>query len=404
MLPGRRAASLNPPPSIPLPSLAPPLPSPSVILACRSASRGAALAADLLAKDAPAGARARGRGAKAGTVEVRPLDLASLDSVRAFGASFLLGSSGRPPSTPPPLHVLINNAGIFTMVGGRAETVDGLESHMGTNHLGPFLLTLLLLPALARGGTAAHPARVVHVSSVMHRTASGIELATDPQQRLSYSPKVAYSQSKLAQVIFAAELRRRLGGRGGSRLKQHQEENSTTLASPPGSPSAPAASTSTAATTTGRRRRRGGAGRRRGGGGGSGGSGSTAAPPISVTAVHPGEVMTDVVRSLPAAVQAVYRKLMSAVLLTPPEGARSSVWAASALISSPSAGRGCPTSLGLVGLPAADPALCYFGSGCVPEAPLIDALDPALGRWLWSWSAERVGLVGEGGGGDLAAV
>lgn len=52
-----------------------------------------------------------------------------------------------------PIHVLINNAGVFHMAGPRLETTDGFESHMGTNHLGPFLLTLGLLPFLQRGGT-----------------------------------------------------------------------------------------------------------------------------------------------------------------------------------------------------------------------------------------------------------
>jgi hypothetical protein len=95
---------------------------------------------------------------------------------------------------------------------------------------------------------------------------------------------------------------------------------------------------------------------------------------------------------------------MAAVLLTPPQGARSSVWAATAVDGGDGGdggGRGRPCAHGLVGPPAADPALCYFGSGCVAEAPLVDALDPALGRWLWGWSAERVGL---GEAGDLAAV
>jgi hypothetical protein len=109
--------------------------------------------------------------------------------------------------------------------------------------------------------------------------------------------------------------------------------------------------------------------------------------------------MTDVVRSLPAGVRAAYRALMSAVLLTPPEGARSSVWAASATTTADakagrasSSGRRRPSAAGLVGPSTSDPSLCYFGSGCAPEAPLPDALDPALGRWLWAWSAVRVGL------------
>ena len=352
--------------------------------------------ADLLAVDAPAGVRARGRGAKAGTAEVRLLDLASLASVRAFAAEFLAtggkgGGGNAGPSTPPPLHVLVNNAGIFTMVGQRSETEDGLESHMGTNHLGPFLLTLLLLPALARAGTPARPARAVHVSSAMHRTACASALATDPQQRLAYSPTVAYSQSKLAQVVFAAELRRRLSGwKGGAGRPQAQKQADAALASPPGSPGP--GSPTAAGGGGGRRRRRGGAGRRRGGGGGGG---QPSPPSIVVTAVHPGEVLTDVVRSLPPTAQAAYRALMSAVLLTPSEGARSSVWAATAVEGMDGSSSSAPTTRGLVGPPGADPALCYFGSTCRPETPLPAALDPAVGRWLWAWSVEKVGL-GEG--------
>ena len=71
-------------------------------------------------------------------VQVARLDLSSLASVRDFAAAW-----GRRP-----LHALVNNAGVFALAGPRAETEDGFEMHLGTNHLGHFLLTLLLLPSL----------------------------------------------------------------------------------------------------------------------------------------------------------------------------------------------------------------------------------------------------------------
>jgi NAD(P)-dependent dehydrogenase (short-subunit alcohol dehydrogenase family) len=123
-----------------------------------------------------------------GDTEVRPLDLASLASVRAFAA----GWTGA-------LDVLVNNAGIMAVPEGR--TVDGFELQIGTNHLGPFLLTGLLLPAITD--------RVVTVSSQLHRRGR-IDLDDLNWEHRSYNATGAYNASKLANVLFTLELQRRL--------------------------------------------------------------------------------------------------------------------------------------------------------------------------------------------------
>ena len=129
-----------------------------------------------------------------GATEVRPLDLADLGSVRAFAAAW----SG-------PLDLLVNNAGIMAVPQGR--TADGFELHIGTNHLGHFVLTDLLLPYI-RG-------RVVTVSSLA--AARGrIDLDDLNWERRRYRPWQAYCQSKLANLLFTYELNLRLGEGGGS--------------------------------------------------------------------------------------------------------------------------------------------------------------------------------------------
>ncbi|WP_116201389.1 oxidoreductase [Amycolatopsis circi] len=123
-----------------------------------------------------------------GDVEVRQLDLADLESVRAFAAEFT-----------EPIDLLINNAGI--MIPPLSRTKDGFESQFGTNHLGHFALTNLLLPRI-RG-------RVVTVSSNGHRVGS-IDFADLNWERKRYRAAAAYGQSKLANLLFTAELQRRL--------------------------------------------------------------------------------------------------------------------------------------------------------------------------------------------------
>ena len=130
-----------------------------------------------------------------GEVEVRKLDLQDLASVRAFAD----GVDG--------VDVLINNAGIMAVP--YAQTVDGFESQIGTNHLGHFALTNLLLPKVTE--------RVVTVSSMMHLM-GWINLKDLNWKSRPYLAWPAYGQSKLANLLFTSELQRRLDA-AGSRLK-----------------------------------------------------------------------------------------------------------------------------------------------------------------------------------------
>ncbi|MGC4110163.1 MAG: oxidoreductase [Nocardioides sp.] len=119
------------------------------------------------------------------------IDLASLSSVRRAAAE-----------VEEPLDLLVNNAGV--MAPPYSVTEDGFESQLATNHLGPFLLTELLLPQMRSGG------RVVTVSSQMHRLARHAPLG-DPRERpRRYLRWIVYSQTKLANLLFTFELDRRL--------------------------------------------------------------------------------------------------------------------------------------------------------------------------------------------------
>lgn len=131
------------------------------------------------------------RGTQTGPVEVRSLDLQNLASVREFAEGV------------DKVDVLINNAGI--MAAPYRQTVDGFESQIGTNHLGHFALTNLLLPKLTD--------RVVTVSSMGHWPGR-INLDDLNWERRRYSPWLAYSQSKLANLLFTSELQRRLAAAG----------------------------------------------------------------------------------------------------------------------------------------------------------------------------------------------
>lgn len=127
-----------------------------------------------------------------------PLDLADLDSVRGAAESFL--------ASRHPLDVLVNNAGI---AGTRALSKDGYDLTYATNHIGPFLLTNLLLPTLRQSPQG----RIVNVASVGHMTVkqmdwSGLERRTTPK-RSGFSD---YAVSKLMNVLHAKELARRLAG------------------------------------------------------------------------------------------------------------------------------------------------------------------------------------------------
>jgi NAD(P)-dependent dehydrogenase (short-subunit alcohol dehydrogenase family) len=159
-----------------------------VLLACRDKARGDTALIRLRAE------------VPAASAEVVLLDLASLESVCAFGAAELaLGE---------PLDLLINNAGVMAPKK-RLETKDGFEIQFGTNVLGHFVLTAVLLPALVRAAVG-HPLRprVVTLASIAHK--QGRLNFDDLQSAKNYGPMVAYRQSKLADLMLAFELGRRL--------------------------------------------------------------------------------------------------------------------------------------------------------------------------------------------------
>ena len=124
------------------------------------------------------------------SVYLMKCDLASFDSIRDFAREYKKRFRG--------LHLLINNAGIWEFK--KSETKDGIEMTFGVNHLGPFLLTNLLLDEI-RGGT---PARIINVSSEAHRY-TGMNF-DDPEGKKKFSSFKAYGQSKLANILFTRYL------------------------------------------------------------------------------------------------------------------------------------------------------------------------------------------------------
>ncbi|XP_038571567.1 dehydrogenase/reductase SDR family member on chromosome X-like [Micropterus salmoides] len=137
-----------------------------------------------------------------GKAEFIFLDLTSLKSVKRFVQTFR--------DRGLPLHVLFNNAG--TMLVPEAQTVDGFEFHFGLNYLGHFLLTNLLLDVLKRSGRQGRCSRIVNMSSATHY--AGVVNMDDLNRRICYSSHGAYSQSKLALVLFTYYLQEQLTAGG----------------------------------------------------------------------------------------------------------------------------------------------------------------------------------------------
>ena len=156
-----------------------------VTLAGRSEDKTRAAMADIAAETSGA------------DLEFLQLDLSDFESVQKAASEFL--------AREEPLHVLINNAGL---AGAKGMTASGFETTFGTNHMGPFLFTQLLLDRLKQ----ADAARIVNVASTMHYQAKGIDWDAVRKPTVSRLGMKEYSESKLANVLHAQELARRLAG------------------------------------------------------------------------------------------------------------------------------------------------------------------------------------------------
>eukprot|EP00794_Sanderia_malayensis_P007970 gene7970-8829_t len=165
-----------------------------VIIGCRNQQRGEKAVGEIQEKS----------GSK--NVHLRSLDLASFASIRAF-AEGVLRSESR-------LDILINNAGI--MACPFAKTEDGFQTQFGVNHLGHFLLTNLLVDLIEKSA----PSRIVIVSSLAHRFLTSVNF-DKVNDESSYDPMNAYSESKLANVLFANELSKRLKNKNVSVFSLH---------------------------------------------------------------------------------------------------------------------------------------------------------------------------------------
>jgi NAD(P)-dependent dehydrogenase (short-subunit alcohol dehydrogenase family) len=162
-----------------------------VVLACRNPDKAESARASILVV------------APAATVSLIPLDLGDLASVAACAATVR--------STHDRLDLLINNAGLMAV--DQSRTVDGFEIQLGVNHLGHFALTEHLLPVI----TATPGARVASMSSLAHR-AGRLDLEDLMFDRRRYGRWQAYCQSKLANLLFALELQRRLTASGAAAI------------------------------------------------------------------------------------------------------------------------------------------------------------------------------------------
>eukprot|EP00752_Nemacystus_decipiens_P016210 g14497.t1 len=161
-----------------------------VTIACRNPDKAFAALEDI---------KAQAPGAQ---VSAMPLDLASLDSVGSFAKRF--------SSSSKPLDILVNNAGVMA-IPERQTTKDGFEMQFGTNHLGHFRLTSLLMPSLLKSPDA----RVVSVSSSAHLFADKVEWDDlNAQAPGAYAPWKAYGLSKLSNIFFAKGLQKRVDQKG----------------------------------------------------------------------------------------------------------------------------------------------------------------------------------------------
>ncbi len=179
-----------------------------IVMACRRLNAANEAIADIITRVPSA------------KLEAMVLDLGSLDSVRAFADAFLKNHDR--------LDALINNAGVMNTPQG--TTIDGFETQLGVNHLGHFLLTDLLLDVLK----ASAPSRVINVSSCFHDKAQGrpgdIHFDDLHFTKTKYDGWTAYAQSKLANLLHAKSLAKRLEGTGVTAVSVHPGWVRTNLA------------------------------------------------------------------------------------------------------------------------------------------------------------------------------
>ncbi len=164
-----------------------------VVMAARNMGKGAAAKADILSEIPDA------------KLELMTLDLADTKSIKAFANDLM--------EAHPRVDLLFNNAGV--MATAERETADGFELQFGTNHLGHFYLTFLLMPALLR----ADAGRVVTTTSTARFSAGKYDME-NPHLRGEYDPWVAYGHSKRANLHFSMELNNRLEA-AGARVTAH---------------------------------------------------------------------------------------------------------------------------------------------------------------------------------------
>lgn len=164
-----------------------------VFLACRSLERTQPVLDEIRAAGCPA-------------AQWLPLELSDFDAVRACAQAFLARGL--------PLHLLVNNAGL---AGARGLTKSGFEFVFGVNHMGPFLLTRLLLERVKQSA----PARIVTVASRAHTRVRGIDWDALRRPTSTVLSVKEYGVSKLGNVLFSAELGRRLRGTGVSTYSLH---------------------------------------------------------------------------------------------------------------------------------------------------------------------------------------
>ncbi|CAG9782802.1 unnamed protein product [Diatraea saccharalis] len=162
-----------------------------VSIACRDIEKGNAAKKDIEKTITDSGR---------GELVVEKLDVASLNSVREFAKRILLREKS--------IDILVNNAGVMMCVEGKTE--DGFETHIGTNHLGHALLTVLLLPKMNSSGDS----RIVFVSSLLHKWAPQLDLEDMNFEKSPYDAYQAYCRSKAANVLFARALANELRKRG----------------------------------------------------------------------------------------------------------------------------------------------------------------------------------------------